>query len=168
MILAPYLANTLLQRPLQTVHVWDIAAKTWFTQATTAERGLYPPDFANIYCSVVASAEDNSSHNIYILGRNVGGGGIWVFILTLPAFRWVPVYLSAEYHGSESKCLKIYEKHMVVYRGKDWDGCDYDHAMRFQGMGIYDMSSLTWTTEVRLKDQKYLVPEVLHAIIGGK
>ena len=71
-----------------------------------------------------------------------------------------------------SPCLKVHEKHMVVYRGFAYDGhdgCDYDKgSRRFQGMEIYDMSSLAWTTKVGLKDQKYLVPELLYDIIGGK
>ena len=165
MILASFLANTLLQRSLRTVHVWDMATKTWFAQATTAERGLYPAE-NDIDCCVVASAEDNSSHNIYLVGGLIDTK---IFILTLPAFHWVSVYVSAGIRGSGSECLKVYEKHIVVYRGDaNWDNCDYYHTRRFQGMEIYDMSSLTWTTEVRLKNQKYLVPEVLHAIIGGK
>lgn len=37
-----------------------------------------------------------------------------------------------------------------------------------KGMVIYDMSSLAWTTVVKLENQKYLVPQVLDEIIGGR
>ena len=45
------------------VHVFDIATNTWFTQRTTAEE-RYPSGRTSM-CSVVASAEDSFSHNIY-------------------------------------------------------------------------------------------------------
>ena len=154
------------------MHVWDIATKTWFTQNTTAEAGLYPINQSSDLCSVVASAEDNSSHNIYLYRGGDFTDQLGIFILTLPAFHWVLVYNHppawdrTEATGTE--CLKVHEKHMVVYHGYPGpDKCDSELG-KFQGMEIYDMSSLTWTTEVRFKDQKYLVPGALHAIIGGK
>ena len=39
------------------------------------------------------------------------------------------------------QCLKIHEKHMVVYRGEseEYEYCDYDQgSSRAQGMMIYD------------------------------
>ena len=169
---------------MKIVHVWDITTKTWFAQSTTAEAGLYPYDDDETftydmidiagtgYCSVVASAEDNSSHNIYLYIFSWDIGRSRLFILTLPAFHWVSVYEAPEYDYQSpegGQCRKVHEKHMVVYRGKSRNGCDYEkNSKRFQGMAIYDMSSLTWTTKVELKNPKYLVPEVLHAIIGGK
>ena len=173
MIPASFLTNTLLQKFFQTVHVWDIATKTWFAQSTTAETELYPSNKSISHCSVVASAEDNSSHNIYLtIGvTRTGGGNGKVFILTLPAFRWVLVYETIQdvWYMGGSECLKVHEKHMVIYRGVALDTCDNDKdSKRFQGMRIYDMSSLTWTTKVELKNQKYLVPDILHPIIGGK
>ena len=45
--------------------------------------------------------------------------------------------------------------------------CDNELG-KFQGMVIYDMSSLEWTTKVELENQKYLVPKVLYEIIGGE
>ena len=166
---------------METVHVFDIATKIWFAQSTTAQGGLHPRDRIS-FCSVIASAEDNSSHNIYIYGGipdpNGGVGSEEVFILTLPAFHWVKVYPSPSdsisggqlRQISEHKCLKVHEKHMVAYRGSNIDGrCDSNKELqKFQGMVIYDMSSLTWTTKVELENQKYLVPQVLYEIIGGK
>ena len=59
---------------------------------------------------------------------------------------------------------------MVAYRGRNFNEyCDNDERLgKFQGMAIYDMSSLEWTTKVELENPKYLVPEVLYEIIGGK
>ena len=163
---------------MQTVHVFDIATETWFAQSTTAQLGFYPTD-REAFCSVVASAMDNSSHNIYIYGgwdSGTDGAKDDIFVLTLPAFHWVLVYSSASDEPNidnrrtyAHRCQKIHEKHMVAYRGQTLDRCDYDKELnKFQGMAIYDMSSLKWTTEVELESQKYLVPQTLYKIVGGE
>ena len=179
---------------MQTVSVFDIATKTWLNQSTTAQGeeafydkdsvGNYPPDRAN-FCSVVASAEDNSSHNIYIYGGRDWGSFILtdVYILTLPAFHWIPVSPpNTTGYGRARvghRCQIVYEKHMVAFRGSGEvpgvlstsqfeDFCDYNNTEIFQGMAIYDMSSLEWTTKVELENQKYFVPRKLYEIIGGK
>ena len=80
------------------MHVFDIATNTWFTQQTTAQK-KYPGDRFNM-CSVVASAEDSSSHNIYIYGGYNNEDVIdtsemmtnEILVLTLPAFHWILVY----------------------------------------------------------------------------
>ena len=172
------MTNIVLQREIQTIHVFDIATEVWFAQPTTAQAERYPTSMAS-FCSVVASAGDNSSHNIYIYGgadsiQNFGRNE--VFILTLPAFHWVLVYPSADDAYIDTRqtfahrCEKVHEKHMVAYRGYNINNrCDYDKGLnKPQGMAIFDMSSLKWTTEVELERSKYLVPEKLYEIIGGK
>ena len=164
------------------MHVFDIATNTWFTQQTTAQV-KYPTGQMRM-CSVVASAEDNSSHNIYIYGGvNQLDIGTYetvtneILILTLPAFHWILVYPSNCWDStcdtrrvSSHKCQKVHEKHMVAYRGSKFnDYCDNEERLgKFQGMVIYDMSFLEWTTKVELENQKYLVPYNLYQIIGGE
>ena len=162
---------------MQVVHVFDIATHTWFAQSTTAHTEFYPTSRRS-FCSVVASASDNSSHNIYIYGGWDPDSGNWsneVFILTLPAFHWVLVYPSAK-DASDIKiretfghrCQKMHEKHMVSFGGSQFY-CNYNKGLKkFQDMAIFDMSSLTWTTKVELENPKYLVPQVLYEIIGGE
>ena len=157
------------------MHIFDIATSTWFTQITTSVGGMYPKGEAG-FCSVVASAADNSSHNIYIY-QGVDESTSSVFILTLPAFIWVQVY-TLPLPVSEGdidptyrhRCQKVHEKHMVAYRGQSLSNtCDFDKSSgRFQGMAIYDMSALKWTTTIELENQQYLVPEPLYKTIGGK
>ena len=156
------------------VNIFDIATRTWFSQYTTAEMN-YPSDRSK-FCSVVATAADNSSYNIYIYGGEPYAGG--VFILTLPAFHWVQVYPSdmstdTSHRAVEGhKCVKVHEKYMVAYRGYYASSkvkCDSSsESNRFQGMAIYDMSALKWTTKVGLENQQYMIPQALHEIIGGK
>ena len=163
------------------MYIFDIATNTWFTERTTAQV-KYPSGRSKV-CSVVASAEDNSSHNIYIYGgynEDIGTNETVtneILVLTLPAFHWIMVYPSDCGNGTcdtrrvyGHKCQKVYEKHMVAYRGSNFnDYCDNNERLgKFQSMRIYDMSSLEWTTKVEFENQKYLVPEVLYGIIGGE
>ena len=164
---------------MRIVHVFDIATQTWFAQSTTIQGGSYPAGRI-AFCSAVASAEDNSSHNIYIYGGIVSPDTFKpktndIFILTLPAFHWVSVYPSASDQAdadirqtSYHRCLKVYEKHMVAYRGDNVDELCDNGLTKFQGMEIYDMSSLTWTAKVELENPKYFVPQLLYEIIGGE
>ena len=175
------MTNSLPQRSFETVHVFDIATNTWFAQPTTAEAGFYPTDRLG-FCTVVASAEDNSSHNIYLYGGYLPSQGPLtclndVFILTLPAFHWVSVYPSVNDTSdldirkrSQHKCEKLHEKYLVAYRGNNaGNDCDYEKGrQKFQGLGIFDMSSLEWTTKMELGNPEYLVPPVLSDIVGGK
>ena len=155
------------------MHIFDIATNTWFQHTTAQEK--YPSGGTSV-CSVVASAEDSSSHNIYIYGGLNETVTNEILVLTLPAFHWILVYPSECGYGTcgnqqvyGHKCQKVYEKHMVAYRGQNPEYCDNDERLgKFQGMVIYDMSSLEWTTKVELENQKYLVPRVLYEIIGGE
>lgn len=175
-----FLANTPVQLPMQVVHIFDIAKKAWFAQSTTAQGGYYPSARLE-FCSVMTSPEDNSSYNIYIYGGKTFDSVIdnkkEIFILTLPAFHWVAMNTSAGLNESYAspwqangyRCQKVHEKYMVSYWGYfDLQCGDIPELQRFQGMVIYDMSSLTWTTKVELENQKYLVPQALYDIIGGK
>ena len=158
---------------MQIVHIYDIAGKSWFAQSTTAQGGSYPGGRGG-FCSVVASAEDDSSHNIYIYGGSMyGDDSNEVFILTLPAFHWVSVYPPTNnsdaliLQGNGHRCQKVHEKYMVAYGGQ-YTCQNETQSKRINGMVIYDMSSLTWTTKVEIGNQKYSVPQALYEIIGGK
>ena len=166
---------------MQVVHIFDIAKNAWFAQSTTAQV-RFPTDRSD-FCSVIASAEDSSSYNIYIYGGSgyaaSDDSAFEIFILTLPAFHWVKVYplsgntTEALFHQVVGhRCQKIHEKYMVASSGSyshgERCGGGDPKSMRFQGMSIFDMSSLTWTTRVELENPKYLVPQVLYDIIGGK
>ena len=171
------------------VHVYDIAGNAWFSQFTSTEAishvdampGDYPlPTGRMEMCSVTASAEDNSSHNIYIYGGWDGSGSAVesdVWILSLPAFVWVSanpktvIDPESNTRGiSKHRCQKIHDRYMVAYRGKNVnDICDSDRRFpKLHGMTILDMSSLQWTTKVKIDNQKYLIPSELYFTIGGK
>lgn len=158
---------------MQTVDVYDIASQTWFKQTTTADRGVYPNGRME-FCSVVASAEDSSSHNIYIHGgwdlKDPLIAESDIFVLSIPAFHWVSVGTDdATYTRSHHKCARVQEKYMIVYRGALNGGEVCDKGAIHQGISVFDMSLLEWTTRVDVvENQKYSVPEPLYKIIGGR
>ncbi|KAF8463711.1 hypothetical protein BDZ91DRAFT_731485 [Kalaharituber pfeilii] len=157
-------------RSLRNVDIYDIATETWYSQGTTAETGLFPRDRQGM-CSVVASAPDGSSHNIYIYG------GIAedkpeeqpmddVYVLSLPAFHWM--YVSDGLETTERsfhKCTRLHEKYMVSIRGKRGanSGCDSNF-----GVQLFDLAELQWTTKLDVdSNPTYTVPETVFKVIGG-
>jgi len=104
---------------MTTVSVYDVANKVWYEQETSGDS----PGALNQGCTVVASAEDMSSHNIYWYG---GYNGIHpdqpfsddVYVLSIPSFIWTRVYAGNSTHGRAGhRCAKPYPDQMVVVGG---------------------------------------------------
>ncbi|PQE29160.1 kelch repeat protein [Rutstroemia sp. NJR-2017a BBW] len=104
---------------MTTVSVYDVANKVWYEQETSGD----PPGALNQGCSVVASAEDMSSHNIYWYG---GYNGIHpdqtfsddVYVLSIPSFIWTRVYAGSSTHGRAGhRCAKPYPDQMIIVGG---------------------------------------------------
>ncbi|KAI2785974.1 hypothetical protein POX_h09739 [Penicillium oxalicum] len=152
---------------MKTVSVFDVKSQSWFLQNTT---GDIPPQLTQ-FCSVLASAPDGSSHNIYIYG---GYDGIDlnsapsddVYVLSLPSFQWMKVHNGTQTHGrSAHRCLKVYPDQMLALGGlrndptKCLDGgvivAFNLNTLRFQD--TYDPA--IWS--------EYRVPGIITARIGG-
>ncbi|KAJ5698031.1 hypothetical protein N7462_000036 [Penicillium macrosclerotiorum] len=152
---------------METVSVYDIESRKWYLQNTTGDT---PPQLTQ-FCSVLASASDGSSHNIYIYG---GYNGIDyesnpsddVFILSLPAFKWIKAYNGSASHGrSGHRCIKVYPDQMLTLGGQNTDPtkcleggmiADFNlNTLSFQNS--YDPS--LWSD--------YKVPDLVTAQIGG-
>ncbi|KAM3085135.1 hypothetical protein ACMFMG_003567 [Clarireedia jacksonii] len=104
---------------MTTVSVYDVANQVWYEQKTSGDS----PGALNQGCSVVASAEDMSSHNIYWYG---GYDGIDpkqpfsddVYVLSIPSFTWTKVYNGSNTHGRAGhRCAKPYPDQMVIVGG---------------------------------------------------
>jgi len=77
---------------LGTVDVYDMGNQKWHQQWAT---GDIPPSRRQ-FCGGITSAQDGSSHNIYIYGGRGFGvnqtGFDDVYILTIPSFVWIQVF----------------------------------------------------------------------------
>ncbi|KAI9851073.1 MAG: hypothetical protein M1838_004505 [Thelocarpon superellum] len=154
---------------METVSVYDIKSATWYNQATS---GDIPPQLTQ-FCSVVASAKDGSSQNIYIYGGwdgldDTSAPSDDVYVLSLPSFTWVHVYNGTSAHGRRShKCAKVYPDQMFVVGGQTQQAetfsCLADGVIQ-----IFNLNTLAWQDSYDPKVwSQYKVPSVITAQIGG-
>ncbi|KAL4906334.1 hypothetical protein BDW74DRAFT_177348 [Aspergillus multicolor] len=151
---------------MTTVAVYDIAGDTWYLQNTTGSR---PPMLAQ-FCSVYATAQDGSSHNIYVYGvydgldpRYEPSDNVWV--LSVPSFEWFLLYggSSQALSRKDLSCIRALPDQMLALGGEfvgDNTCSDVIRVFnlnegRFQN--VYDVSN--W--------RPYQVPSVVSARIGG-
>ncbi|KAJ5444901.1 Galactose oxidase/kelch beta-propeller [Penicillium cf. griseofulvum] len=152
---------------METVSVFDVESKTWYLQKT---KGDTPPQLTE-FCSVLASAADGSSHNIYIYGGYDGlnYNGIpsdEVYILSLPSFVWLKAYNGTNTHSrSGHQCIKVYPDKMLVVGGQH-----VDSTRCLEGGVIvnFNLNTLTFEDEYDPKSwSKYKVPDLVTKQIGG-
>lgn len=153
---------------METVSVYDVKSQKWYLQNTT---GDIPPQLTQ-FCSVLASASDGSSHNIYIYG---GYDGIElnnnpsddVYILSLPSFKWIKAYNGTQTHGRSShRCIKIYPDQMLAL-----GGLRVDPTKCLEGGIIvnFNLNNLTFEDSYDPKKwSDYKVPAIVTAQIGGR
>ncbi|PSN64586.1 hypothetical protein BS50DRAFT_77876 [Corynespora cassiicola Philippines] len=157
---------------MRKVLVYDSGSGNWYNQETTAEGGAYPPARSS-FCSVVASAPDNSSHNIYIYGGETSSSEDAfsdMYILTIPTFHWIRVEVDSVARRLHS-CSKVADRYMVTYGGfmkkvnEVDEACDQENY----GLRLFDMTSLNWTSryEAPTTTSAYAVPSAIYNIIGG-
>lgn len=156
------------------IHIFDISTKTWFTQDATAEAGN-KPETRFRFCSVTASADDGSSHNIFVYGGESNSDATAalndLYVLSIPAFHWI--YLGeSEVGKAKHTCQKIQEKYLVSYRGRGDLGSNSNDCDSNSGIQIYDLEKLEWTTKYEVTDTaratKYSIPQRIYDIIGGE
>lgn len=160
-----------------TIDVFDIAslyssntsapASAWYSQAAS---GQTPGDRAS-FCSVLASAPDNSSHNIYIIsGNNQVTNTFYddVYVLSLPSFTWTNLYNSSSGRYGHT-CHRVNNRQTFVVGGSTWyqfteGGCDFES----HGIGILDITDITYPTTYTPTDAEYQLPGALVSTIGGR
>ncbi|PLN83713.1 hypothetical protein BDW42DRAFT_164510 [Aspergillus taichungensis] len=152
---------------MESVSVYDIAEQKWYIQNTT---GDIPPQLAR-FCSVYASAQDDSSHNIYIYGGNDGIDPTEipsddVYVLSLPSFEWIKLYSGVKEHGrSGHRCVKPHPDQMLVLGGL------YKNKYESLGGGFIQVLNLTTGRFQNTYDpgnlKEYRVPDMVVGRIGG-
>ncbi|KAM0127149.1 hypothetical protein ACHAP3_008919 [Botrytis cinerea] len=157
--------------PMDQINIFDINSAynggngSWYTQQAS---GNIPPRRIDS-CTVVATAPDNSSYNIYLYGGQDGGSVSYddVFVLSLPSFTWIQVYESVP--GSPRfghTCHLVGNRQMLTVGGaqkKYSSYCDWESS----GVAIYDMYALSWKSTFYHDANKYIVPGNITDIIGG-
>lgn len=139
-----------------------------YLQNTT---GDIPPQLT-LFCSVVASASDRSSFNIYIYGGydGVNAGSTPsddVYILSIPSFVWIKAYSGQPLHGrSGHKCLKVYPDQMFVLGGIFQN----DPTICLDGgyVQVFNLNTLEFQDSYSPSNwSNYSVPSIVTEQIGG-
>ncbi|KAK6344290.1 hypothetical protein TWF696_007931 [Orbilia brochopaga] len=159
--------------PMQRVWIMDLATRKWYSQSTF---GQYFPDERMEHCIAVASAPDNSSHNIYMFGGSSGSSFLnrkadkyynELFILSIPSFRWIRRVFEASDNapaGRVQHTCHVYGKNLLVLGGatlNNTNNCTWDE------LSILDMTTLTWRTDYSFSSAPYAVPELVMGSISN-
>ncbi|EPE06091.1 kelch repeat protein [Ophiostoma piceae UAMH 11346] len=155
-----------------TVDVYDIANKLWYKQPTTGGSAMGQRTRA---CSVLATADDASSFNIYYYGGFDGldvssdfNDDVWV--LSLPSFTWTKVYASKDStHGRAGhKCVKPYPDQMFVVGGYPPISGSSLSCLGGGIVQLFNLSSAAWMDAYTPTEwSEYSVPDAVVKVIGG-
>lgn len=170
-----YLANFNLSGTLvslQSVDIFDVGSLnnastpdgTWYSQRTS---GSTPSPRIDV-CLVVAAAPDNSSYNIYMYGGRDGVNTYYdeVWILSLPSFQWVQVNSGSSPRYGHT-CHVAGNRQMITVGGATTSKVATDCDWETKGVGVLDMSSISWGSAYDANASPYTVPDDIVRAVGG-
>ncbi len=154
---------------MSTVAVYDIAKDVWYEQNTTD-----PPPALMQGCTVLASAQDGSSHNIYWYGgfdglHPAGEFSDAVYVLSIPSFRWTKMTSGTASHARAGhRCTKPYPDQMLIVGGYSSLSGIEPTCVEGGIIQIYNLSSNEWIQSYDPKKwSNYTLPPMLQSTIGG-
>jgi hypothetical protein len=145
-----------------------------YQQNTSANGPSDMPPQLTQFCSVVATANDSSSYNIYIYGGYAGlDSGTDtpsddVYILSLPTFTWIRAYSGDDTKGRYGhRCVKPYPDQMFVVGGY---GVGSPETCVIGGMvQVFNLNTVSFQDTYDPKTWSYYeVPSILSKVIGGE
>ncbi|RDW72938.1 hypothetical protein BP6252_06845 [Coleophoma cylindrospora] len=155
---------------MSSVSIYDIASQTWYNQSTFGSG----PSGLTQGCTVVASAPDGSSHNIYWYGGFDGidltstfSDDVWV--LSVPSFTWIKVTSGVSSHGRAGhRCVKPYPDQMLIIGGYTTLSGILPTCVTDNIILNYNLSSNQWLDSYSpLVWSNYTVPASIFKQIGG-
>ena len=170
------LADPTMHWQLNNISVYDISSQKWYQQSATGD----VPPWRYVGCSVVVSAPDKSSYSIYLFGgwgNNSGDSDGFVYVLSVPSFRWIRVNQDSALRARH-QCNLIGKHTMLVVGGiRPMDtslqpsgsrGCDTS-AMFSNGLGMFNMNNHSWVTSYDPIEAAapYQVHPSIQQVIGG-
>jgi len=117
---------------------------------------------------VVVSAQDGSSHNIYMYGGRDGSNTYFddVYVLSLPSFTWINIYTGQSPRYAMT-CHVVGNRQMITTGGGTQAAITKDCDWEVKGVAIYDLSTLLWGSVYTANDAPYEVPKLVYNEIGG-
>jgi hypothetical protein len=89
-----------------------------------------------------------------------------LWILTLPSFQWVLGYRGNSPRYSMT-CHIVGNRQMVTIGGSNISSIKDNCDNAVHGIGILDLTDLTWGTTYNAKASTYQVPKAVVDIVGG-
>ncbi|KAK7757518.1 hypothetical protein SLS62_000533 [Diatrype stigma] len=150
---------------LDCVSFWDVETKTWHYQRTT---GDIPSPRSRI-CAV--AAHGNGTYEVFVFGGNDANTmtGFWdVYVLSIPGFVWFKAEIDEETAGGpriQHGCALAGNRQMIVVGGlnptMELDESRRDKDPWANGIGVFDISKLSWSSEYDAQAEPYESPDVV-------
>ncbi|KAJ4990645.1 cell wall anchored protein [Stagonosporopsis vannaccii] len=157
------------------VDVFDLASNpategnsSWYSQSTS---GDIPPARIDS-CTVIASAPDNSSHNIYMYGgwdptNEIPKYYDDMYVLSLPSFTWVKMF-EGESPRYGHTCHLAAGRQLLTLGGRTQHGnvtdlCDWEA----ESIAIMDLPTMTWGSVFSAGYRPYELSSKLIEKLGG-
>ncbi|KAI9649925.1 hypothetical protein NHQ30_002510 [Ciborinia camelliae] len=147
--------------PMNQITIYDIHSQQFYLQSAGGDSIPFP---RTNFCAVGAGSSDNSTWEIFIYGGfhlgDINSFGLdKVYILTLPAFQWFEAPATGGTVRTSHHCQVIGLRQMLSIGGH---GNDYDGQDPWKnGLGIFDMSELTWGFNYDANAAPYTPPALI-------
>jgi len=151
---------------LDTILIYDIDTNRFFKQPASN-----PPPGRALFCSVEAGASNNESYEIFIYGgtqnrnapvpsQSLADDFRTVYILTVPAFQWFQVPNQSPIRRLGHTCRVIGKRQMLSIGGTQEVGLTNQDPW-IKGLGIFDMTTLSWTNAYDAAAPAYEQPSLV-------
>ncbi|RPA89975.1 hypothetical protein L873DRAFT_514649 [Choiromyces venosus 120613-1] len=160
-------------RGFDSIDVYDFESASWSSQATTGDI----PSYRHSFCTVVGTAADNSSFNVFMHGgasSNGNDGFSDTYVLSLPAFQWFRVDTTNKVDRYGVTCHLIKNK-MVMIGGRGVDQPDPRKGVAMLPgacdpngiVNIFDVNTLKWDSNFQIsKLENFKVNEKITGGVG--
>ncbi|KAF8448105.1 hypothetical protein BDZ91DRAFT_812848, partial [Kalaharituber pfeilii] len=117
--------GTVEPAPMSDIDIYDLNEGIWYKQ----EADGTVPETRRLFCAGVGTAQDGSSHNVYLYGGaaiedNSNGYGD-VYILSMPSFKWIkwwPTEENTQTNPHNSLSCNVVRGHQMIIMGGHFPG----------------------------------------------
>ncbi|GME34275.1 putative kelch repeat protein [Neofusicoccum parvum] len=143
------------------ITMYEPTEKRWYSQVTTGDR----PSPRTFFC-VVGAQGKNNTYEIFIMGGYYDfSDGVLddIYILSLPGFHWFKVPTTTGSPRCVHTCNVVGKRQMLVVGGigKPWPAGWEDPDPWVRGLGIFDMTQLSWSSGYDADAAEYESPEIV-------
>ncbi|PKS06218.1 hypothetical protein jhhlp_006964 [Lomentospora prolificans] len=145
-------------RDFRNLTFFDPVSREWYWQSSTGDI----PSPRLEFCTVGVSSPDGTYEIFLLGGYNTLSGTTFedLYVLSLPGFVWTKVDAVEGGPRQGQTCVVAGKRHMLVIGGMNSDGWGNKDAFP-QGLGIFDLSELKWSTEYDADAADYVASDVV-------